>query len=174
MLSVGQSHSTLTSSTAVLQQLLLRSPTHLFGFPTSVHIFRPQNMVAPAAPRQSPSLLSPSLRYPTLTVGHRPDASMLESLLQLLQSRFSYSATMVECIHVFPCTSPPSQSVYGNKLIGHRPIRLETPATSSWCRTAGYQLPIQCPVLVCLSPLLILREEARDHCLSVSVPQRTG
>lgn len=61
----------------------------------------------------------------------------------------AYSATMVECIHVFPCASPPSQSVDGNKLIGHRPISLETLATSSWCRTAGYQLPltVSCPGL---------------------------
>ena len=91
-----------------------------------------------------------------------------------LESFFLLCATMVECIHVFSCTIPPSQSVDGNKLIRHRSIRLETPATSSWCRTAGYQLPIQCPALVCLSPLLILREETRDYCLSISVPQRTG
>ena len=90
------------------------------------------------------------------------------------ESSFLLCAPMVDCIHVFPCTIPPSQSVDGNKLIGHRPVRLETPAASSWCRTAGYQLPTQCPVLVCLSPLLILGEETRDNCLSVSIPERTG
>ena len=90
------------------------------------------------------------------------------------ESFFLLCATMVECIHVFSCTIPPSQSVDGNKLIRHRSIRLETPATSSLCGTAGYQLPIQCPALVCLSPLLILREETRDYCLSISVPQRAG